>query len=126
MDGSNGPAIPQLHESSGPAPISAVQQPTTEATVSMPAAWVEGTSTSMTLGDRILANMSSFQPQAVSPQEINQVAPVSVIDQAPTLDPMQAIDWQMQTVRMRGEVGLSSTTSESTEQDVDSLLKSQK
>ncbi|MCZ0944099.1 MAG: hypothetical protein OXJ53_13655 [Gammaproteobacteria bacterium] len=80
----------------------------------------------MTLGDRILANMSSFQPQAVSPQEINQVAPVSVIDQAPTLDPMQAIDWQMQTVRMRGEVGLSSTTSESTEQDVDSLLKSQK
>jgi len=126
MEGSDGSAIAELHESSGPAPISEVQQPTAEAAASMTPVRMEGANTSMTLGDRILANMSSFQPQMVAPQEVNQMAPqVSIMDQASGVNPMQAIDWQLQTVNVRGEIGLSSSTSENTEQNVESLLKSQ-
>ncbi len=125
MEGSDGSAIAELHESSGPASVSAVQQPTAEAAASMTPVQMEGANTSMTLGDRILANMTSFQPQAVAPQEINQVSPVNLMDQAAPVDPMQALDWQLQTVNVRGEIGLSSTTSENTEQNVESLLKSQ-
>ena len=125
MEGSDGSAIAELHESSGPASVSAVQQPTAEAAASMTPVQMEGANTSMTLGDRILANMTSFQPQAVAPQEINQVSPANFMDQAAPVDPMQALDWQLQTVNVRGEIGLSSTTSENTEQNVESLLKSQ-
>ena len=125
MEGSDGSAIAELHESSGPAPISDVQQPTAEVTASMTPIQMEATNTSMTLGDRILANMSSFQPQMVAPQEINQATPVNIMNQSAAVDPMQALDWQMQTISVRGEVGLSSTTSENTEQNVESLLKSQ-
>ena len=84
-----------------------------------------GPDVSMTPGDRILANMTSFQPQSIAPQQFSPIPEISIPDQSPFVDPMQALDWQMQTVSIRGELGLTSSTSDNAEQGVESLLKAQ-
>ena len=124
MEGFGGSGSVQPTENSAPSQVGYAQRPT-ETAAFMPNAGVEGSSPSMSLGDRILANMSSFQPQAVPAQEINPVGSANAVGPTIVVDAQQAIDWQLQTAHLKEEVGLSATTSQSTEQDVEALLKAQ-
>lgn len=79
---------------------------------------------SASLGDRILANMAPQSATVQSTQGFNPVEAVQSPSQVVT-DPSQALDWQLQGIELKEEVGLSTRSSQGSDQDIDALLKAQ-
>lgn len=108
-----------------PSQVAGTQEPAARSPVSIPDAGAVRPGSVVSLGDRILANMSTSPSQGVSAQQVDPSGSVRSIGQETMVDPSQALDWQLQTIQLREELGLSATASQGTDQDVDSLLKAQ-
>ena len=78
-----------------------------------------------TVGDRILANMSSSPvrtPAEAGPQAVDPVAAKPSIDLG---HPMHTLELQMQVARIKEATGLAVSATQKSSQGVDTLLKSQ-
>ena len=78
-----------------------------------------------TVGDRILANMSSSPvrtPAQAGPQVVDPVGAKPSVDLG---HPIHTLELQMQVARIKEATGLAVSATQKSSQDVDTLLKSQ-